>query len=55
MPIVKLAVVGKGGVGKTTIAGTIARLLSRDGFNVIALDADPAMNLHTHFGRERIN
>ena len=50
MHIVKLAVVGKGGVGKTTIAGTIARLLSRDGYKVIALDADPAMNLHSAIG-----
>ena len=41
---------GKGGVGKTTIAGTIARFLSRDGYNVIALDADPAMNLHSAIG-----
>jgi CO dehydrogenase maturation factor len=48
--IVKIAFVGKGGVGKTTIAGTIARFLSRDGYNVIALDADPAMNLHSAIG-----
>jgi CO dehydrogenase maturation factor len=48
--IVKIAFVGKGGVGKTTIAGTIARFLSRDGYKVIALDADPAMNLHSAIG-----
>jgi len=41
----KIAVAGKGGVGKTLIAGTIARLLARDGFRVLAVDADPAMNL----------
>jgi len=46
----KLAVVGKGGVGKTTIAGTLARLLARDGFNVIAVDADPNLNLATSIG-----
>ena len=41
----KFAIAGKGGVGKTTIAGTLARLMARDGYNVIAVDADPAMNL----------
>jgi CO dehydrogenase maturation factor len=41
----KIAVAGKGGVGKTLIAGTAARLLARDGFRVLAIDADPAMNL----------
>ncbi|MBS7643898.1 AAA family ATPase [Candidatus Bathyarchaeota archaeon] len=41
----KFAIVGKGGVGKTTIAGTLARFIARDGYNVIAVDADPAMNL----------
>jgi len=41
----KVAVAGKGGVGKTLIAGTLARLLARDGFRVLAVDADPAMNL----------
>jgi len=42
---VKLAVAGKGGVGKTLVAGTLARLLGRDGYRVLAIDADPAMNL----------
>jgi len=42
---VKLAIAGKGGVGKTLIAGTLARLLARDGYRVLAVDADPAMNL----------
>jgi len=41
----KIAVVGKGGVGKTTIAGTLACLLSRRGFKVLAVDADPNANL----------
>ncbi|KYH40366.1 MAG: carbon monoxide dehydrogenase [Candidatus Bathyarchaeota archaeon B26-2] len=41
----KIAVAGKGGVGKTLIAGTLSRLLARDGFRVLAVDADPAMNL----------
>ncbi|NVM52951.1 MAG: AAA family ATPase, partial [Candidatus Helarchaeota archaeon] len=43
--MVKIAFVGKGGVGKTTISGTTARFLARDGYKVIAIDADPAMNL----------
>ena len=36
----KIAVAGKGGVGKTTISGTISRALSRRGDSVLALDAD---------------
>lgn len=36
----KIAVAGKGGVGKTTISGTIARALARSGVPVIALDCD---------------
>ena len=41
----KIAVAGKGGVGKTFISGTLARLLARDGYNVLAVDADPNINL----------
>lgn len=41
----KIAVAGKGGVGKTTIAGILSRLLARDGPQVLAIDADPARNL----------
>ena len=36
----KLAVAGKGGAGKTTVSGTIARALARSGQTVLALDAD---------------
>ncbi len=46
----KVAIVGKGGVGKTTIAGTLARLLARDGYNVLAIDADPNLNLASSLG-----
>src|SRR5688500_19959737 len=36
----KIVVAGKGGGGKTTVSGTIARALARDGHDVLALDAD---------------
>lgn len=41
----KLAVVGKGGAGKTTLAAALARRLSRQGRSVVAVDADPDGNL----------
>ena len=46
----KIAVTGKGGVGKTTISGTLARLFRRDGKKVLAIDNDPAMNLYSAIG-----
>lgn len=46
----KIAVAGKGGVGKTFISGTLARLLARDGYNVLAVDADPNINLAYSLG-----
>ena len=36
----KIAVAGKGGAGKTTISGTIARARARSGHDVMAIDAD---------------
>ncbi|MGY5860100.1 MAG: AAA family ATPase [Candidatus Thorarchaeota archaeon] len=41
---------GKGGVGKTTVAGSIARLLGRDGKKILAVDADPNFNLWSSIG-----
>jgi CO dehydrogenase maturation factor len=37
---VKIVVAGKGGAGKTTVAGTIARAIARGGHRVLAVDAD---------------
>ncbi len=41
----RLAIAGKGGTGKTTISGTLARLLARSGRDVLAIDADTNPNL----------
>jgi len=46
----KLAVSGKGGVGKTTFAALLIRSLSRDGRRVLAIDADPDANLAAALG-----
>lgn len=46
----KLAVTGKGGVGKTTVAGTLARILAARGLRVYAVDADPDANLASAIG-----
>ncbi len=43
---------GKGGVGKTTLAGVMARILGQRGKRVIALDADPDSNLAGAIGIE---
>ncbi len=41
----KVAIAGKGGAGKTTICGTLARQLGRQGYEVLALDNDLNPNL----------
>jgi len=41
----KMAVSGKGGVGKTTVAAFFIKALAEDGFRVLAIDADPDANL----------
>jgi CO dehydrogenase maturation factor len=46
----KIAVTGKGGVGKTTVAASLARLYARSGVRVVALDADPDANLAATLG-----
>ena len=47
---IKIAVSGKGGVGKTTLSAALAKLYSRAGYTVIAVDADPDANLATALG-----
>jgi CO dehydrogenase maturation factor len=46
----KLGVVGKGGVGKTTVSGLLARSYSRRGRRVIAIDTDSNPNLGLSLG-----
>src|SRR5512139_2251397 len=46
----KIAISGKGGVGKTTLAGVMARLLAAGGRKVLAIDADPDANLASAIG-----
>jgi CO dehydrogenase maturation factor len=46
----KLAITGKGGVGKTTVAAGLAHVLAQRGCRVLAIDADPACNLSLALG-----
>jgi CO dehydrogenase maturation factor len=48
----KIAFTGKGGVGKTTLAGLFIRTLSKDGKEVLAVDCDPDANLGRALGFE---
>ncbi len=48
----KIGISGKGGVGKTTVAALLARLLAAEGDRVIAVDADPAPCLASALGIE---
>ncbi len=46
----KIAVTGKGGVGKTTLSAVLSHLYAREGRSVVAVDADPDANLAQAFG-----
>jgi len=49
----KLAVAGKGGSGKTTVSGTLARTFAADGYDVLAIDDDDDPNLSVALGVPR--
>lgn len=46
----KLAVSGKGGVGKTLLAALLVKEFARNGYSVLAIDADPDTNLASALG-----
>jgi CO dehydrogenase maturation factor len=46
----KIAISGKGGSGKTTIAATLARIFARRGYSVLSIDEDPNPNLGVALG-----
>ncbi len=48
--MIRAAFVGKGGAGKSSLAGTVARLLARAGHDVLALDSDPLPGLAYSLG-----
>jgi CO dehydrogenase maturation factor len=49
----KVAIAGKGGAGKTTIAGTLARVIAERGQQVVAIDDDSNPNLALTVGVDR--
>jgi len=46
----KIAIGGKGGVGKTTVCAGLAQLFAESRFDVLVIDADPNANLSSAFG-----
>ncbi|MBU4260678.1 MAG: AAA family ATPase [Proteobacteria bacterium] len=50
----KIAISGKGGVGKTTIMGLLARQTQKSGREVLVIDADPSPHMAQTLGVENI-
>ena len=46
----KIAISGKGGVGKTLLASLLSKIFVQSGYSVIAIDADPDANLAATLG-----
>ena len=46
----KIAISGKGGVGKTLLTASLSRIFAESGYSVIAIDADPDANLAATLG-----
>ncbi len=46
----KIAISGKGGVGKTLLASLLSKIFSESGYSVLAIDADPDANLAATLG-----
>ncbi len=48
--LMKIAISGKGGVGKTLLASLLSKIFSESGYSVLAIDADPDANLAANLG-----
>ena len=46
----KIAISGKGGVGKTLLAALLSKIFAESGYSVLAIDADPDANLAATLG-----
>jgi len=46
----KIAISGKGGVGKTMLAALLSKTFADSGYSVLAIDADPDANLAATLG-----
>lgn len=53
--LMRIAFVGKGGAGKSSLAGTFARLLARSGERVLALDSDPMPGMAFSLGVDHVD
>jgi len=46
----KIAISGKGGVGKTILAALLSKVFAESGYSVLTIDADPDSNLAATIG-----